>query len=238
MGINPAVSMANYYLFYNEYQFLKRMLVILRNTPPVPGGHVNAGFGFEPEQEGVVPSWVANRPEDAAYDGNLVMHVLNAFRFTRRFVDDLTSACNPFSKYLLYTNNSILGGVLTGIYPANGLVLEPTNAYMCSLPTLDLRIATTSCWPWVWDGRTGLMILCVKSICKLYDKRRENCYDDIPITQYTHASSNVGQNVGRSILMGQLHRYRELIQDRDNFICECGLLLARMHTYRGTAMQT
>lgn len=116
---------------------------------------------------------------------------------------------------------------MTGIYPANGLVLEPTNANMWSFPTLDLRIATTLCW--IRDDRTGLMILCVRSISKLYDKRREKCYDGIPIAQYTHVSSNVGQNVGRSILMGQLHRYRELIQDRDNFIYECGLLLARMH---------
>ena len=70
---------------------------------------------------------------------------------------------------------------------------------------------------------------CVKPHTELYDKRREQCYEGIPIAQYTHVSSNVGYNVGNSILMGQLHRYRELIQDRDNFAYECGLLLARMH---------
>jgi hypothetical protein len=59
-------------------------------------------------------------------------------------------------------------------------------------------------------------------------KRREKCYDGIPIAQYTNVSSNVGENVGTGILLGQLHRFRELIQDKDNFVYECGLLLARM----------
>jgi hypothetical protein len=42
----------------------------------------------------------------------------------------------------------------------------------------------------------------------------------------------LGENVGVSILLGQLHRYRELIQDRDNFIFECALLTVRMQ-YQG-----
>jgi hypothetical protein len=40
----------------------------------------------------------------------------------------------------------------------------------------------------------------------------------------------VGENVGSSIITGQLHRFRELIQDKDNFVHECGLLLANMQT--------
>lgn len=226
MGINPAVFMANYYLYYYEYQFIYRMYEILHETPAVPGGEIHATFGFEPAQAGT-PAWVTSRVEDAAFDGNMVMHVLEHFRFTLRFVDDLSAACNPFIKYLLFETDSILGGLLKGIYPANGLSLEHTQADMWSFPTLDVRVITIIYE--MLDEITGLMQRYVKSHTELYDKRREQCYDGITIAQYTHVSSNVGYNVSNSILMGQLHRYRELIQDRDNFVKECGLLLARMH---------
>jgi hypothetical protein len=154
------------------------------------------------------------------------MYVLNAFRFTRRFVDDLTAACNPFLKYLLYTNNSILGGLIQGIYPHGALVLEPTRADMWAFPTLDIRIVSRA--QWVLEERDGRYYKCVRSHSILYDKRREKCYDGIPIAQYTHVSSDVGESVGSSIILGQLHRFRELIQVRDDFVYECGLLLAKM----------
>jgi hypothetical protein len=95
---------------------------------------------FEADYNTAVPPWVTAHPKNAAYNGNLAMYVLESFRFTRRFVDDLTAACNPFLKYLLYTNNSIPGGLIKGIYPHGALVLEPTNADMWSFPTLDIRI--------------------------------------------------------------------------------------------------
>jgi hypothetical protein len=87
---------------------------------------------------------------------------------------------------------------------------------MWSFPTLDIRILSEVCD--VLEERDGLMYTCVQSYSILYDKRREKCYEGIPIAQYTHVPSNVGENVGISILLGQLHRYRELIQDKDNFI--------------------
>jgi hypothetical protein len=109
-------------------------------------------------------------------------------------------------------------------------VLEPTKADMWTFPTLDIRILSKVCD--VLEERDGLMYNCVQSYSILYDKRREKCYEGIPIAQYTHVSSNVGENVGNSILLGQLHRYRELIQDKDNFIFECALLIVRMQ-YQG-----
>jgi hypothetical protein len=38
MGINPAVYMANYYLYYYEYTFLRQLWAICQQSPPVDGG--------------------------------------------------------------------------------------------------------------------------------------------------------------------------------------------------------
>jgi hypothetical protein len=135
MGINPAVYMANYFLFYYEYMFLMQIWSICQDTPPVPGGDFVAKTVFERDDPGV-PLWVGQSPENQIYNGNLAMYVLESFRFTRRFVDDLTAACNPFLQYLLYADNKILGGLIEGIYPSGNLVLEPTRADMWSFPTL------------------------------------------------------------------------------------------------------
>jgi hypothetical protein len=97
---------------------------------------------------------------------------------------------------------------------------------MWAFPTLDIRIVSRA--QWVLEERDGRYYKCVQSHSILYDKRREKCYDGIPIAQFTHVSSNVGESVGSSIILGQLHRFRELIQVRDNFVYECGLLLAKM----------
>jgi hypothetical protein len=117
MGINPAVLMANYYLFYYEYIFIKQLADIIQRTPPIHGGDMVARMLLEQHSDDSAPPWVSSHPENAAHNGNLAVYVLNAFRFTRRFVDDLIAACNQLLKYLLYTNNSILGGLIKGIYP-------------------------------------------------------------------------------------------------------------------------
>lgn len=141
-------------------------------------------------------------------------------------MDDLTAGPNQFLKYLLYTENTILGGLIHGIYPHGNLELEPTGADMWSFPTLDIRIISKR--RMVRDELTSTSFSSVFSYSVLYDIRREKCYEGIPIAQYTHVSSEVGQNVGSSILMGQMHRFRELIMDKEVFSQECALLLLRM----------
>jgi hypothetical protein len=141
-------------------------------------------------------------------------------------VNDLTAACNPFLEHLLYQNQHILGGLIRGIYPHGSLVLDPTNADMWSFPTLDIRSISTP--RMCVDKTTGLAYRYVHSHSVLYDKRREKCYDGIPIAQYTHVSSTVSENVDRSIIMGQLHCFRELIQDRQAFIQVCALQVFKL----------
>lgn len=50
----------------------------------------------------------------------------------------------------------------------------------------------------------------------------------IPIVQYAHVSSTLSLHCGYNILVGQLHRFRELIMLRDNYIPEVARLVRRM----------
>lgn len=50
----------------------------------------------------------------------------------------------------------------------------------------------------------------------------------VPAVQYSHVSSSVSAKTTASILLGQLHRYRELIMVRSYYVLECALLLHRM----------
>jgi hypothetical protein len=75
MGINPAVFMANYYLFYYEYLFIKQLADILLRTPPIPGGDMVARILLEQYVDDKIPSWVSSHPENAAYNGNLAVYV-------------------------------------------------------------------------------------------------------------------------------------------------------------------
>jgi hypothetical protein len=171
-GINPAVFMANYYLLYYEYLFIRQLLEIARQFPPRPGGDMIARQVFDSQNQAssnAPPDWISINPENPVYNGNLAMHVLQALRFTRRYVDDLTAACNPFLEHLLYQNQHILGGLIRGIYPHGSLVLEPTNTDMWSFPTLDIRIISTP--RMCVDKTTGLAYRYVHSHSVLYDKR-------------------------------------------------------------------
>jgi len=185
MGINPAVYMANYYLFWYEYRFICQLRDILCDYPPVPGYHHVA--------RDMLLTWTdedLSAPEVGLAFGNCAQQVLNAFRFVFRFVDDLSSGPNPFLRKLLYNNHYLLtdNQRIFGIYPAQYLTLEATpgeNLY--SFTTLDLHIVTHC------DNRVRDSDVFVHSLVCLYDKRRLPCYRGIPIVQFNHVSSNVTQ---------------------------------------------
>ncbi len=88
MGINPAVYMANYYLFHYEYSFVLRLVRLMEQTPPT--GVLASVFdtlmsGTQAELDG---------GELRPYVGDAALSVLNCFRFTNRYTDDLTSGPN------------------------------------------------------------------------------------------------------------------------------------------------
>ena len=55
-----------------------------------------------------------------------------------------------------------------------------------------------------------------------------DCYAGIPIVQYAHVASTLSIHCGYNILIGQLHRFRESITVRGNYILECARLMLRM----------
>lgn len=235
MGINPAVYMANYYLFYYEYRFVQQFVGIFEHYPPVQGGQSEARALFESDDlhdapivdSNSDPLWVGQWPQtvDPIFKGSITLYVLNKFKLMKRFVDDVTSGPNPFLRHLLNRRNTILGGLIHGIYP-DCLALDQTHAGCWSFPTLDIRIV--SCQVLHAEAAGVVHDATVESYTILYDKRREKCYDGIPIVQYMHVSSSISSNVTNSILLGQLHRFRELIMCRQNYVLESALLLWRM----------
>jgi hypothetical protein len=74
-------------------------------------------------------------------------------------------------------------------------------------------------------GEQGLVVF-VDTL--LYDKRRQSCYADIPIVQYTHATSNLSRGCVYNILVGQLHRFSRLISVVENYVFEVSLLLEKL----------
>eukprot|EP00878_Enallax_costatus_P039635 GHUV01045502.1.p1 GENE.GHUV01045502.1~~GHUV01045502.1.p1 ORF type:complete len:207 (-),score=16.43 GHUV01045502.1:44-664(-) len=125
MGINHAVYVANYYLFYYEYCFIKQFKALLQHYQPLPGGADVARDFFE---SGTTATEGANAPPPnvdhcmarvcaASFKGNVVSYVLNQFRLMGWFVDELTSGPNMFLRHLLNRSNTILGGLIHSIYP-------------------------------------------------------------------------------------------------------------------------
>ena len=227
MGINPAVFMANYYLFDYEHQFVHRLVRIIRTygTNCAPGTcpldiimrvlnmRTEAGL-----RAGVFGEVLFDYVGDAAWYG------LTQFVYMVRYVDDLTSGPNRLLKRLLYTNQSLMGGMITGIYPQQFLTLEPTSAHPCRFPTLDVCIESRA-YPCP-DHPTKDVV--VRSTTRLYVKRQQACYAGIPIVRYTHVASTLSAQSGYNIVVSQLHRYRELIWVRGNYVMEVAKLVRRL----------
>ena len=239
MGINPAVYMANYYLFYYELLFVKQLVDLVVAHKDLTGVEVPSKVKDLPVQSTMEmlnesDPMVVNSPEYQELHGPAAMLLLHQFRCTVRFVDDFSSAANPFTKRLLYcfvpnkpvSEYSVMGGLIKGIYPGQFLELEATpgeNLY--SFSTLDVQIVTKK---HSVMNEMGDVVCVVQSFTKLYDKRRNACYRGIPIVQYQHVSSTLSLHCGYNILIGQLHRFRELIMLRDNYILEVARLVLRM----------
>jgi len=233
MGINPAVYMANYYLFYYEFQFITQLVDLMKRYPP--GGpaadmHVDDLLNMTAVNEVMLP-------QNVMYIGDAARTVLQKFRCTVRFVDDFTSGPNPFTSRLLYTNQSLMGGLIHGLYPGQFLELEETKGDdLYHFSTLDVNIVTTI--QLVCDSVGLPLRRVVHSHTRLFDKRKKACYASLPIVQYTNVSSTLSASSGYNILLSQLFRYRELITHKGNYVLEVAKLIKRMQCagYKGSIL--
>lgn len=126
------------------------------------------------------PSAVTLTEDQQQHIGDVAWFVLQQFMYMVRFVDDITSGPNRLLASLLYTSNSVLGGLVQGIHQTK-CSLDATPADPCNFPTLDVRVCS-----WARPDRAGLRHGgIVRSVVRLYDKRMEPCYSQIPIVRYT-----------------------------------------------------
>jgi hypothetical protein len=94
MGINLAVFMANYYLFYYEFTFVKHYWLTSSTRAPGAPGAPSYSVGACPYVDDMLNSPTApsySDPAMAEFYGDAALHFLSCFRFTVRYIDDLVS---------------------------------------------------------------------------------------------------------------------------------------------------
>jgi hypothetical protein len=188
MGISAAPFIANLFLAWFEYEFLLQH----------PRNHPRAAVG---------PLSSAQQYRQAA--------ILDAFRFTIRYLDDLLSLDNPHLASLLSRADLLEG--LHGLYPP-ALRLEPqSHPHLdragSAIPFLDVLIIMEERGQQAWC-RT-----------ELYDKREQPAFHGIPLSRFIWEHSSVNDSSRRSIFVGQFHRLRKQITTFHNFADEIGAVM-------------
>ena len=68
-------------------------------------------------------------------------------------------------------------------------------------------------------------------VTTLYDKRRSMAYANVPKIYYTHGTTFLAQfQIGTNTVSSQYHRFRRIINDSDNFVLECAIMLTKLVT--------
>lgn len=104
MGINPAVYMANYFLFRYEFAFLEQFLPLCGGIGPVPTpvrAAVESFLSTHSQDLTAVSNCVGVAPP-SDLRAALARVVLDSFDHTARYVDDFTSGPNRFLHLLWY----------------------------------------------------------------------------------------------------------------------------------------
>jgi hypothetical protein len=157
--------------------------------------------------------------------GDAALSVLYWFRFVVRFVDDVVTGPNKYLNRLVDVTDSVLGGLIKGIYPvylnlkackAADEAVPPHAALRCN--ALDVTIVSR---PVPRHDGGGIVM---SASTEQYDKRREPCFKGLPVSRFGHVSSNVADSVHNSVVMSALCRHLVACGDLDNFV----LGIARM----------
>jgi hypothetical protein len=119
MGVNPGVYLANFYWFQNELRFFTQFYHIFHKFPPAlqsPDGEFPNSAAVQyidcDDEQHVLEQATPGQIGDA------VLYVLYWFRFVVRFVDDIITGPNKYLKRLVNVTDSVLGGLIKGIYPS------------------------------------------------------------------------------------------------------------------------
>ena len=218
MGINPAVYLANYFLFTYELAFVRRLVQAAIGTTvnalPLPSPSNVPGM---PDIPNLAPAPPLTLMQTDIVSPAHAMTVLRAFWCMGRFIDDLCVIANPFFPDLMYVNQVSHG--LIGLYPPSlNLKLTSPMDPFAGRPFCDILIRAS--FP---GGRGPLTTI-------LYDKRRDPRFANITFVRFPHMSSLLSDSCKYNIFCSQWFRFVRITKDVDNFVLEVArLVLALYH---------
>lgn len=112
------------------------------------------------------------------FKGSAAKGLLELFRLNVRFMDESNPGPNPYSGSLEYDDQTLMGGMIKGLYNRSYVNLESVEGVFTNLPTLDMRILTKEVV--CTDAHGGLHLPGKARLWTvLHDKRHQPCYADI-----------------------------------------------------------
>jgi hypothetical protein len=155
-----------------------------------------------------------------------VLSVFANFQFVVRFVDDVITGPNQYIRRLVHVTDTLLGGLIKGIYPTylNLKESEPAaEAIGCHAPlrmnALDVTVISR---PVPTTGGDVVMF----STTHLFDKCRQACFLGVKALTLGHVSSNVASSAHTAVTVSSLHRKLVACGTLSNFADEvAGLVI-------------
>lgn len=153
--------------------------------------------------------------------------LLNYFQFRTRFVDDCNEVANPYSSRLTYTDQTVMGGMIKGLYNRAAVTLKAVEGSPTNLHTLDMRILTREVpRP---DSIGGMILPGVAwSWTVPFDKRSLPCYAGIDFVRYSHISSTTPVSTAYNTLKGLVTKASRICMEEEDFVLQIARILYYM----------
>ncbi len=149
--------------------------------------------------------------------------ILDTFRFSKRFLDDLLALNNRHLSSFLFRHDvgPLPAHGLLGLYPPclDVPVQEHPHLPAAHIPFLDILL--------VHQPTTGATPTS-RFTTRLYDKRDQPAFHDVRLSRYIPRCSNVNEAAKRNIFASQFHRLRAIILDIDDFALQAARLVVAL----------
>lgn len=136
---------------------------------------------------------------------------------------------NQYIRQLVHVEDTLLGGLIHGLYPAYLNVKETAPAEPAQPPHAPLSVNALDVCIYSRAMRTQAGDVVMVATTRLYDKRRQSCFNGLPVRRFGHISSNVAGSVHTSVVLSALHRLLVACGDLDNFVEEVARLVADLN---------
>lgn len=162
------------------------------------------------------------------------LHILISNAHNTRYVDELSTIANDYSKHLMYTSDIWKG--FKGIYP-DTLTLEPSRAGIESPPFRDFRAHATPGLGPVPTSVTANQVPTEDSYVAhvhttLYDKRRNPEFQEVnkisPIIRMLHITSGLSARCKCKIIAGKFIHFSRIISIAEDFAEQLALYFVEL----------